>query len=452
MSILKRLFLDDVLPLLWRKPERTQARLATRSANPQIRAASVGDSGPLGGPATGVRVVILNWNAGENDPFSVTNRAIRSHFHACGKNVDVIEITSKDWVDQLTESARDAVEFAFTWQGIGSPTRTSDGSESIWDRLRIPLICLHGDHPSHMPRNHSLESRYCFHLYTNAEFARYSNRHFRRLRSASIIDVPQLDCEMARGTIAGDYFVVAKNITHPADTEEAWRARMDKNAFAVFMSAAETLKHLVTHERYVEVHEVLDELIAERSLEWLTPTANIDTYHHYHSQLDLYVRNFKSVAAVTSISDFPLRVYGRGWERVAKGAPALHKFGPAQNKADSQGLYYSRFGLIDISPSKGLHDRTRRAMANKTGFLSSANLEDSFPDIDNFSPLFFSFGTDALAEKCAAVARDPDEHRGVAARFAEAYHTRFHFKQFVSRLEQLAALARGVERPAQFNA
>src|SRR5262249_56676171 len=127
--------------------------------------------------------------------------------------------------------------------------------------------------------------------------------------------------------------------------------------------------------------------------------------------------NFKSITAVMSIPDLPLRIYGRGWESVAKRARSLHAFEQGQNMADSQGLYYSRFGLIDISPSKGLHDRTRRAMANKTGFLSSANLEDSFPDIDSFEPLFFSFGTDTLAEKCAAVTRDPDGHREVAGRF-----------------------------------
>ncbi len=59
--------------------------------------------------------------------------------------------------------------------------------------------------------------------------------------------------------------------------------------------------------------------------------------------------------------------------------------------ANSQDLYYTRFGLVDVSPSKGLHDRTRRAMVNGGAFLSSANLEDSFADIERFDPLILQF-------------------------------------------------------------
>ncbi len=42
-----------------------------------------------------MKAVILNWNAGENDPFTVVNATIAHHFRACGKNVEVIEITSR---------------------------------------------------------------------------------------------------------------------------------------------------------------------------------------------------------------------------------------------------------------------------------------------------------------------------------------------------------------------
>ena len=114
-----------------------------------------------------------------------------------------------------------------------------------------------------MPLNHQLEGRYCFHLYTNAEFARYSNRHFRRTRSASVIDIPQLHREPHLGRRAGDYFVVAKNIKDPLDTEQRWRQQLDKPVFDAYMMAAETLKSRLTRESYVEIHDVLDELIAE---------------------------------------------------------------------------------------------------------------------------------------------------------------------------------------------
>lgn len=394
-------------------------------------------------PQLGMKVVILNWKAGENDPFTVANETIRQHLHACGKNAEVIEITDLSWPATLAQLASTGVEFAFTWQGLGSHIMVGDGNQSLWDQLKIPLICIHGDHPSHMPRNHWLESRYCFHLYNNAESARYSNRHFRTKRSASVIDIPQLHRETRLKHKSGDYFVVAKNIYDPATTESAWRQRLTKQVLDAYIIAAETLKARIASELYVDLHDALDEVIIRNELEWLTPGTNISAYHEYHSALDHYLRSYKTVTALNSLREFPVRIYGRGWDRIAQTAPAIHVFERGRNMADSQDLYYSKYGLVDVSPSKGLHDRTRRAMANGTGFLSSANMEDSFADIERFSPLFFSFGVNDLPEKAATVVRDPEAHAVLAQQFGFTYHNRFHFKAFVNRLDHLAKLASG---------
>lgn len=441
MSILKRLIVEDIRPLL-RRPSAEESRghsvrpsgLApdpTQVRRPDVRTAT----------QPGMKAVILNWKAGENDPFSVMNGAIAQHFRACGKNVVVIEIADGDWPSRLAELAPAGVEFAFTWQGLGSPVTMGQSGESLWDHLKIPLICLHGDHPCHMPLNHGLESRYCFHLYTNADFARYSNRHFRRSRGASVIDVPQLHREHRLDRRTGDHFVFAKNINDPAETERFWQERLEKPVFDMYMAAAETLKSRIAQEAYIEIHDVLDDLLSQRGLEPPGPGADLTAYHQFHSQLDHYIRSHKSIVTVTALRDFPIRIYGRGWGRIAQSAPASHIFEPARNMADSQDLYYTRFGLIDVSPSKALHDRTRRAMVNGSGFLSSANLEDSFADIARFDRLFFTFRPSELAEKCAAVVRDPEGHREAAQRFACAYHERFHFRDFVRRIEQLAKVA-----------
>lgn len=437
MSILKQ-----VLSEAWSAVARKSASQERPDRLPRTRSAP-GEIVPARRPAPqpGMKVVILNWKAGENDPFTVVNETIRQHFHACGKIVEVIEITDMDWSAKLAQLASAGIEFAFTWQGLGSYVMVGDGSQSLWDQLKIPLICIHGDHPSHMPLNHQLESRYCFHLYTNAEFARYSNRHFRHRRSASVIDIPQLHREPRLPNRVGDYFVVAKNVDDPAFSEERWRQRLAKPLFDVYMNAAETLRSKIAREPYVEIHDVLDHLIAQRGLEWLTPATNIAGYHEYHSQLDHYIHSYKTVTAVMALRDFPLRIYGRGWERIAQSASASHIFEPGRNMALSQDLYYTRFGLVDVSPSKGLHDRTRRAMANREAFLSSANLEDSVAGIERFDALFFTFRSPDLQDKCAAVVRDPEAHLDLAQQFAHTYHSRFHFRDFVNRIDHLAKLA-----------
>jgi hypothetical protein len=54
-----------------------------------------------------------------------------------------------------------------------------------------------------------------------------------------------------------------------------------------------------------------------------------------------------------------------------------------------------------------------------------------------YDPLFFSFRGQELPEKCAAVLRDPERHLGVSQQFAKHYHDKFHFKDFVSRIDHL---------------
>lgn len=439
MSIIRQV-LGDLASAFRRAPTEKPLGSSAKTASAGAQPTPVSRPPLLSPGGSGLKAVILNWNGGENDPFTVVNGTIRQHLYACGKNVEVLEITS-DWTAQLTALATAGVEFVFTWQGLGSRATVGEGGPSLWDHLRIPLICIHGDHPSHMTLNHELESRYCFHLYANADAARYSNRHFRRARSASVIDIPQLHRESSLGRREGDYFVLIKNINDPPATERFWQQRYQKPVFDAYMRAAETLKSRLVREPFVAIHDALDELIVEHSLEWLTPAANMVAHHDYHSQLDHYLRSHKTVSAVTALRQFPVRIVGRGWDRIAQSAPPAHVFEPARKMADSQELYYTRFGLVDVSPSKGLHDRTRRAMANGSGFLSSANLEDYFADIEHFEPLFFDFRPHELPEKCAAVLRDPEGHLELAQEFAHRYHNRFHFKDFVNRIDQLAKLA-----------
>jgi len=439
VSILRRFLTEDLKSLVRTSPGEEAPHSAVRASVPTASDGQVRAPAPARRP--GMKTVILNWRSGENDPFTVVNETVRQHFHACGKNVETIEISTVDWPDRLVELIPGGIDFVFTWQGLGSRVVVADGGRSLWEHLKIPLICVHGDHPSHMPPNHELESRYCFHLYNNAEFARYSNRHFRRERSATVIDIPQLHREPRLAQRVGDWFVIAKNIDDPAVTERAWRERYDKQLFDAYMTAVETLKSRFAREPYVEIHDALDDVITHNGLAPLSAAVNAELHHQYHRDVDLYLRSYRSVIAVESVREFPLLIYGRGWDRIARTAPAHHRFEAGRDMADSQAMYYTRFGLVDVSPSKGLHDRTRRAMVNGTGFLSSANLEESFSNIRRFDGLFWSFGRRDLAQKCAAVMSDPDTHHALAEEFAHSYHDRFHFKNFVSRLDELARLA-----------
>ncbi len=99
---------------------------------------------------------------------------------------------------------------------------------------------------------------------------------------------------------------MVKNINDPVDTENIWRNRLDKPLFEAYMSATEVVKARIAREAYVEIHDVLDDLIAKQSIEWLSPAVDVAAYHQYHSQLDYYMRNYKSICAVNSLQEFAL--------------------------------------------------------------------------------------------------------------------------------------------------
>ena len=332
MSILKQV-LTEALSAAFRKSSVSRSQGPVTDAPKIIESAQVRGAAPSKPPGSGMKAVILNWKAGENDPFTVINGTLRQHFRACGKNVEWLEITDPDWPVRLVELARAGVEFAITWQGLGSSVKLGEDGQSLWDHLKIPLICIHGDHPSHMPANHQLESRYCFHLYTNAEFARYSNRHFRRSRSAGVIDIPRLHSESRLACRTGDHFVFAKNISDPVDAEARWQQQLPKPVFDSYMAAAETLKSLISRDPYVDIHDVLDELVTQHGWEHLSPDGSIGQYHNFHSVLDHYLRSYKSVAIVDALREFPVRIYGRGWDRIAQRA-----IGIIQQRSHAHGL------------------------------------------------------------------------------------------------------------------
>ena len=53
-------------------------------------------------------------------------------------------------------------------------------------------------------------------------------------------------------------------------TERLWQQTLEQRVFDAYMMAAETMKSRIACEPYVEIHEALDDLIAQHSLEWLS--------------------------------------------------------------------------------------------------------------------------------------------------------------------------------------
>lgn len=384
-------------------------------------------------------VVILNWNAGENDPFTAFNAVLTRYLEDCGKTVRIVEITNEGWPNDIIHQALDGIDFVFTWQGLGSSVLAGSGQQSFWDLLRVPLITLHGDHPSHFPLNHMLDIPSCAHVYLTREFSLYASRHFRRRTRTIAIDSPLFSLDEPLALKTGDFFVLPKNILAPAEMERQWKSTFSPWQFEYYMAASETLKAEVASIDHADFHATLDEFIKAEARPEFDIKTHPEAFHQLHSQMDLYIRNLKSTLVLEQLWDVPLQIFGRGWQPFARRGNPKHQFLPARNVADNQSQYYSKFGIIDIAPSAtGLHDRTCRAMKNETPFLTSGYLPDFLPNIAAYDNLFYTFAGSDLREKCEWAMTHPAEHADLAQEFSHLYQMRVRPSEFVWKLDSIA--------------
>lgn len=390
-------------------------------------------------------IAIINWSAGENDPFSVFSERMGQMFQALGRDVIYLKF-DEDFADRLQELRQLNIDFAVTWQGLASQLKLSSTGENLWDVLQVPLYCLHGDHPCLMMSNHAADADYVYHHYLVSTFNQYANRYIPRKNAAQLVQLPLFFADLSHLPIEGDYFVIPKN----HDDTEAIRhsfSQIQQPAVRSFLQTAATLiEESLRSNRRTDHHALIDELIYEGSLlgallESLGEHA-MDLIHDLHKLLEKLYRNLLAEIALEELHDLPVKVLGRGWERYA-GQNPKHVFTSFNKVADGDFQFRSRYGIVDVCPAyDALHDRTWRALSSRSSVLvgSSWPLADNFPDARD--ALFYSGLAGDLREKAERVVADPKAHRERCAEFARDYRLWASDHQFLQHFERLTLHAR----------
>lgn len=392
-----------------------------------------------------MQIILLNWAAGENDPFTYFNEQLQRQLEGLGHAVYIVPLDGP--VSSTIEAIHSAVhiDLAFTWQGIGSALRLSGRNATIWELLGIPLACLHGDHPCHCLQNHQQSSRHLLHLYGCMSFTRDANRLIQREWPAAHEPMFNLFSPPVEAVqFVGDYFVFPKNLRNVDETRRAWKVGCEATTYRLLSAGADAIVQEFHSGNVVNHHElILDFLpgsIAEAVRAGQADRASIARHLRILRELDHVHRNVAAAFVIDSLPDVPIHVYGRGWEHFSARGNPNHVFRPFDRVAQGDSQFHSAFGIFDVSPvNDSLHDRTLRAMRIGAGFLTGTSWRQGEEIHDEFADLFFSGTVSDLETKVRLVRNDPDAHRERTRRFSVAYDELLPLDHFIGRITRLAA-------------
>jgi hypothetical protein len=390
-----------------------------------------------------LNVLIVNWPDGENDPFTFFNINLKRKLQEYGCRVDIVNIDST-FGDELPKFAQKSIDFALTWQGVGANAQFTGSGQNAWEQMEIPLICLHGDHPSHMPANHSANNRFVKDIYLAPSFCRYSNKYFVRNTSALFFCVPNFFPAQPAHSREGNFFVFPKNLDSPEYLINGWRQRFPPVLSEFLANTAYAIIEEYKRGDCFDHHQIIDNLLTDDLFAKIRSELKMNDvmalFHHLHSMLDHIYRNAVAESVIEELRDIPLVVNGRGWDTLGKNRSSKHVFNSFGRASDGDSQFYSNYGIVDVTPGRdSMHDRTFRAISHNGGFLSNSRAEYLSDLGVDLNDIFYDGKKGRLRELAEAVVANPSKHRDRCAEFGKAFSRQWSFPAFYTFLNLQAS-------------
>jgi hypothetical protein len=393
-----------------------------------------------------MNIVLLNWKDGENDPFSYINSELKLSLEDHGCNVDIVSTEGELAQNIFLLDYQKGIDAVIAHQGIGSNTRLASNGKLIWDELKICLICLHSDHPSHAPQNHTADSKYIFHTYCNKGTELFSNNMKFRSNPATHLPLPSFylkrDNLMPR---KGDYFVFPKNIDPIHSIFDNWKTTLPDIFYKSLRSISEEIIDNYKLGNPISHQDLITNSISICDIESIRKTSvNLNdskVWHYIYQQTDKIYRNAASQLVLEELSDIPLLINGRGWDYFSLNSSKYHKFSNIDLVKDGDTQFYTQYGIIDVVPHRySLHDRTLRAIAHRGGFLSNSEIDFNSSFGRSFPDLFYTGTKGNLRTKAELVMNNPEHHLETCQEFGSLHESKYSFSDFVHKIKYFNTL------------
>ena len=374
-------------------------------------------------------IALLNWTGAEGNPFTLINSELKKRLEDFKDNIKIINF-EEDWSKVIYDlKIRNEIDLVITHQGLGSSATLNNNN--FWGEIKLPLLCLHSDHPSLFITNHIADSPYVIHSYCIPEFAEYANSNLNKKNLSVNLAVPSFYSKRNNSEQIGDFFVFPKNIDPIELTINEWIKNLDSSLSNLLIAIANSIKNNYINSIPKDHHVVVEEFLTEENIK----ADNLEEIRKYlHLQSDKLFRNIASELVINELDSIPLVINGRGWDLFKAKKNKNHHYFDFNNAVDGDFQFYSRYGIIDIVfHANSLHDRTLRAISHRGGFLCNSTINRN----SKYKSLFFTGCPRDLMEKAVGVMKYPDLHLNKCRDFGNDLENNNPFENFHSYLIKL---------------
>ena len=354
------------------------------------------------------RILVLRWTGSAYESLGGFLGLVARELRELQHDVTIFSLEGQGWGRNLVGLLEtEQFDFALTMSGIGIEA-TVPGKGPVWDVAKLPLFNWNCDHPCYFPPRHAARSRFILHGYVYPDHAQYNIQHLNPNGMAFAVHMGMPARHIFRGAplplaARNGRIVFTKSGRNSNAIAAGWQDRAPPLR-DILLAAAEELLHQDT-----AVFVPVLQRIAEPH--GLVLAANGELMLSLVRELDDYIRFRRGDMVMRALLDYPVDVFGTGWDHIPWDQARSAKFHgalPWQSAAVEHLPTY--LGSLSINPlvEQSLHDRVFFALAAGVAPLSDDNAF-ARTRMPSLQPYCFDFTPGRIAAAADALLSDPAE-------------------------------------------
>ena len=386
-----------------------------------------------------MHVLILQWSGSGNDCLRGFLQFARRELEADGHKVQALDIEDPQWGGKLHEMhGRERLHLALGMSGLGSDAYTQD-RRLLWEVIQLPYFSWNCDHPAYFPARHTIRNPFLLHGYVFPDHARFAAESL-RVNGATFavhMGIP------ARAAFPGAALALArrngrilfsKTGGDVQSIESRWKAMASPLREVLFDASEE----LAWRGSVTDAFPVARRIAAERGLLIDAASAVAMTLVR---EIDNLVRTRRADLVVNALLDYPVDVYGSGWDHIAWDGRRARRMGPAPWR-EIVAAYPSYTACLSVNPmvEESVHDRSFYGLAANVTPIADSNAfsREYMPELEDYA---FRFDPVSIAAAVDHVLALPAQALERTEACWERLRTRFSMAESMRQIVSFGGMA-----------